>query len=96
MSFPELAKLAAAYGFPYRSLKSSGSLRQDLTEVLGQEGAVICEVFVTKKQYTQPKTASRRLADGSMFSAPLEDMYPFLDREELKKNMWIPLVDEEV
>ena len=96
LSFPELAKLASAYGFPYRSLKSSGSLRQDLTEVLGQEGAVICEVFVTKKQYTQPKTASRRLADGSMFSAPLEDMYPFLDREELKKNMWIPLVDEEV
>ncbi|MCH1981364.1 thiamine pyrophosphate-binding protein [Ruminococcus sp. OA3] len=96
LSFPRLEKLAAAYGFPYRSLKSSESLKQDLTEVLGQEGAVICEVFVTKKQYTQPKTASRRLPGGSMFSAPLEDMYPFLEREELRENMWIPLVDEGV
>lgn len=94
LSFPELEKLAAAYGFPYRKIWRSDSLRQDLAEVLGQPGAVVCEVFVTKKQYTQPKTASKRLADGSMFSAPLEDMYPFLDREELEENMWIPLVDE--
>ena len=94
LSFPDLEKLAWAYGFPYFSLRNSETLGADLERVLEQKGAVICEVFVTKKQYTQPKTASRRLPDGSMFSAPLEDMYPFLDREELKSNMIIEMIGE--
>lgn len=29
-----------------------------------------------------------------MISAPLEDMYPFLDREELEANMYIPLPEK--
>ena len=62
--------------------------------MLAEKGAAICEVFVTKYQKTEPKTASRRLEDGTMFSAPLEDMYPFLPREELEENMFIPLVEE--
>ena len=52
---------------------------------------VFCEIFVTKKQFTEPKISSRRLEDGSMVSAPLEDMYPFLPREELAQNMYIEL-----
>lgn len=94
LSFPNLEKLAWAYGISYASCKDSETLGEDVEEVLQRPGAVICEVFVTKQQYTQPKTASRRLPDGRMVSAPLEDMYPFLDREELKENMIIDLVEE--
>ena len=43
----------------------------------------------------EPKAASRKLPNGKFVSAPLEDMAPFLSREELKKNMYIPLVAEE-
>ena len=89
LSFPDLEKIAAAYGFPYASLHSSDSLEEDIEKVLHQTGPVICEVFFTKKQNTEPKTSSKRLADGRMVSAPLEDMYPFLDREEFKANMII-------
>ncbi|MGI6005899.1 MAG: thiamine pyrophosphate-binding protein [Ruminococcus sp.] len=96
LSFPDLEKLAWAYGIPYASCRSSDSLSADIEAVLKREGAVICQVFVTKQQYTQPKTASKRLPDGRMVSAPLEDMYPFLEREELKENMMIDLVDEEM
>ena len=39
----------------------------------------------------RPKTSSKKLPDGRMISAPLEDMYPFLSREELEENMYIPL-----
>ncbi|MGI6012158.1 MAG: thiamine pyrophosphate-binding protein [Ruminococcus sp.] len=94
LSFPDLEKLALAYGIPYTRCKSSRTLGEDVEEVLRQPGAVLCEVFVTKRQYTQPKTASKRLPDGRMVSAPLEDMYPFLDREELKENMIIDLVED--
>ncbi len=29
--------------------------------------------------------SSKRLVDGTMISAPIDDMYPFLDKEELEK-----------
>lgn len=95
LSFPELRKLAEAYGYPYCSCRSGKTLREDLKAALRAKPPCICEVYATKYQKTEPKTASRQLPDGTMVSATLEDMYPFLDREELKDNMYIPLEVEE-
>lgn len=91
LSFPDLSRLAPAYGFPYDCIHSSEELEEKINKTLETEGAVICEVFVTKYQKTEPKTSSKKLPDGRMISAPLEDMYPFLSREELEENMYIPL-----
>lgn len=88
LSFPDLSKLGPAYGFPYASCRNSGDLQKVIRRVLDMPGAVICEIFVTKFQKTEPKLSSRKLEDGSMVSAPLEDMYPFLPREELEENMY--------
>lgn len=90
LSFPDLACLAPAYGLAYDSCTSSETLREDLQRVLQGPKPCICQVFVTKQQKTEPKLASRQLPDGTMVSASLEDMYPFLDREEMDKNMEIP------
>ena len=89
LSFPDLGRLMPAYGFPYRAVHSSGELAEALRETLESETASVCEVFVTKYQKTEPKTSSKKLEDGRMVSAPLEDMYPFLSREELEENMFI-------
>lgn len=91
LSFPDLSRLAPAYGFPYDCIHSSEELEEKINKTLETEGTVICEVFVTKYQKTEPKTSSKKLPDGRMISAPLEDMYPFLSREELEENMYIPL-----
>lgn len=91
LSFPDLEKLIPAYGFPYRSIHTSEELQEKIKEVLDFDGAIVCEVFVTKYQKTEPKTSAKKLPDGRMVSAPLEDMYPFLSREELEENMYIPL-----
>ena len=56
----------------------------------------LVRVRVSKTQNTEPKVSSRKLADGTMVSAPLEDMSPFLSREELADNMFIPLTREEL
>lgn len=89
LSFPDLGKLIPAYGFPYYAIHETEKLLDTIEEVLKCEGAAVCEVFVTKYQKTEPKTASKKLPDGRMYSAPLEDMYPFLPREELEENMYI-------
>lgn len=92
LSFPDLYKLVPAYGFPYFCIHDAKDLAKVIHEMLECDGAAVCEVFVTKLQKTEPKTASKKLPDGRMFSAPLEDMYPFLSREELEENMYIPVL----
>ncbi len=91
LSFPDLSKLMPAFGFAYRSCGDPETLGATLKEVLASPEPTVCQIFVTKRQSTLPKTSSRKLPDGSMVSVPLEDMFPFLDREELKENMYIPL-----
>lgn len=95
LSFPSLEKLAPAYGFSYDCCRDSRQLSQVIARVLEKEGPAVCEIFVTKYQKTEPKAASRKLPDGRMVSAPLEDLAPFLPREELEENMWIPLYQAE-
>ena len=56
---------------------------------------IICEVFVDTAQSFEPKSASKKLPNGKMISAPLEDMKPFLDRKELEENMYIDLIENE-
>jgi len=60
-----------------------------IEEILTFDGAVICEVIVPEDQKIIPTVSSRVNADGTMSSRPLEDMYPFLDRDEYKKNLYI-------
>ena len=52
------------------------------------------EVFCTTTQIFEPKSATKRLEDGTLYSPPLEDLAPFLSREELKSNMYIKMWDE--
>ena len=55
----------------------------------------MCEIMVDTNQVFEPKSASKKLPDGTMVSAPLEDLKPFLDRKELEENMIIDLLDDE-
>lgn len=95
LSFPDLSKLAPAYGFSYVCCHRTEELDRVICQTLETKGPVISEIFVTKLQKTEPKLASRKLEDGTMVSSSLEDMAPFLSREELRENMYIPLLGEE-
>ena len=88
LSFPDLSRIIPAYGFSYRAVHAAEELPETLHQILEEDGASVCEVFVTKYQKTEPKTSAKKLPDGSMVSAPLEDMYPFLSKEELEENMF--------
>ena len=65
-----------------------------LDNALATDGPMLCEVLVDPEEYFQPKLSSRVLPDGRIVSSPLEDLSPFLDREELLSNMIIPIVEE--
>jgi acetolactate synthase-1/2/3 large subunit len=94
VGIPDFRKLADAYGLPYRVLRSNDGLAEGISAVLADTGPQLCEVVLDPTQPFAPKTSSRKLPDGRMISAPLEDMYPFLDRDEFRANMLIPPVEE--
>ena len=94
LSFPSLEKLAWAYGYPYASCKSNDEIDAALDKAFSTEGAFIVETFVDPTQFFEPKSSTKRLPDGTLVSPPLEDLAPFLDREELKSIMKIPMMEE--
>lgn len=93
LGFPDFEKLAYAYGIPYYSCRNDRQLADVLEKALGESGYALCEVFTSTKQPFEPKSATRRLADGTLVSPPLEDMAPFLSREELRENMIIDVIE---
>ena len=94
LGFPDFEKVAYAFGIPYRRCRASSEWPEAVEWMLGQEGYCLLEAEVTTEQAFEPKSATRRLEDGSLYSPPLEDLAPFLSREELKENMLIPLWGE--
>lgn len=88
LSFPEFRKIAESYDIPYMEILSPDDLFK-IVSVLNFEGPIICQVFVDDKQVIEPKGASRLSANGKMTSLPLENMYPFLEADEIKSIMSI-------
>lgn len=93
VSFPDTIKIAKAYGFSTSRLDSADFL-SGLRDVLSMPGPVVCDVVLDPAQGFEPRQSSRQLPDGRIMSVPLEDMFPFLDRDELAKNMLIPPWEE--
>ena len=94
LTFPDFEKLGTAFGFEVRRCASHHELKDTIHEMLMSDGPQLLEVMLDPEQPFSPKLASRQLEDGRMVSSPLEDLAPFLSREELAANMLIPLVDE--
>lgn len=89
LSFPDMEKLAAAYGYPYAAARHNGELAGAIEQTLSLDGPAICEVFVTTDQVFEPKSSAKRLPDGTIVSPPLEDLSPFLPDEEMDAMMVI-------
>ena len=94
LSFPSLEKLAWAYGYPYAACRTNSEIDATLDKAFETEGAFLAEIFVDPAQFFEPKSATKRLPDGTLVSPPLEDLAPFLDRDELKSIMKIPMIEE--
>lgn len=92
LGFPDMEKIAGVYGFPFARASRHADMRAPIDATLAHEGRAMCEVMLDLEQVFAPKLASRRLPDGRMVSSPLEDLAPFLSREELAENMIIPVV----
>jgi acetolactate synthase-1/2/3 large subunit len=91
ISFPDYVALATAYGLPAMRIEKTDFAGQ-LKQFMAIDGPALCEAMLDPAQEFEPKLTSRRLDDGTLATPALEDMAPFLSREELASNMLIPPV----
>ena len=89
VSFPDTLKIAKAYGIKAVRIRNYQELENKLDGILNFDKAVIVDVIIPRDQPIIPTVSSVVNPDGTMSSRPLEDMAPFLDREEYKKNLYI-------
>ena len=94
VSFPSIEKIVTAYGLKYFKIFDSKKLEEELEEILNYPKAAVCEVICSRNQEIVPSVASFTKEDGTLVSKPLEDMYPFLDREEFRRNMIVKPLNE--
>lgn len=88
VSFPDNQKLADLYGLKYFRIDSTYKMNKVIKKALAYRGAVLCEVVLGDYVFS-PKLSSRKELDGRMVSSPLEDLFPFLPRDEFEENMKI-------
>jgi acetolactate synthase I/II/III large subunit len=93
-SLPGIGSVARAYGLPADVILDQSNLPAEIARVLNQPGPVVCDVHVILDEVRMPRLSSFQRADGSFVSKPLEDLWPFLDREEFCANMRVPVTRE--
>jgi acetolactate synthase-1/2/3 large subunit len=93
VTFPDFVKLASAHGLRARRVEGEDFAAQ-IAEVLAGDDPCLGEVVLDRAQGFEPKLSSKKLPDGKMVTAPLEDMAPFLPRDEFKRNLLIPAWEE--
>lgn len=94
LSFPDMEKIAAAYGIPYVCTAKNNEVDSVIKKTLAIRGPALCEIFVATDQKFEPKSATKKLEDGTLISPPLEDLAPFIPRDELEKIMVVPMWED--
>jgi acetolactate synthase-1/2/3 large subunit len=94
LTLPNVRRVAGAYGVQTSLIQSPANLREQLRALLAMPGPVVCEVMTIPDEVRAPRVNSMQKADGSMVSRPLEDLWPFLDRDEFAANMIIPTLED--
>lgn len=88
VGFPDWKQTAHAFGLKYLRIDGKDGMEEVIGRMLETDGPALCEVIVDPEQEFVPKTSSRVLEDGRIVSAALEDMAPFLSREELENALF--------
>lgn len=87
VSIPDFVALAKGLKIEALAVKTVQDWESTaITQLLESDEPALIEIFVDPEQPFSPKLASRKLEDGTMVSPALDDMAPFLSREEMSIN----------
>jgi acetolactate synthase I/II/III large subunit len=85
ISFPSLKKISEAYEIPYKKIETHENVDKGIDWLLSLDSYGLCEVIQDNSQPIEPRVVSKKLPDGTMISPPIDDLAPFLSKEEYEK-----------
>ena len=91
VSFPDPEKIAYAYGIPFKRISNIEELHQNLKSIIEYNGAYLCEIMCPSDEEVYPTSATMKTEDGKLVSQPLENMSPFLSKEEFEQEMIVKI-----
>jgi acetolactate synthase-1/2/3 large subunit len=94
LTIPDLSAVGQAFKLGTYIIKDQTDLRTEVRKVLDMPGPVLCDVNVLPDEVRAPRLQSYQKPDGSFVSKPLEDLFPFLPREEFLANMIVTPLPE--
>lgn len=80
-SVPDFVAITQAYGIHTVSIRKQRDLKRKVEEVLEHDGPVVCDVNMHEWIWYEPRIFG--------WNTPIEDMFPYLPREEFRSNMYI-------
>ena len=94
MSLPDISRVTEAFGIPTNEFHLLGDLAGRLPAILEEQGPSVTQVFIPPEEIRAPSLASMQRPDGTMVSKPIEDLWPFLERDEFRSNMIVAPIEE--
>lgn len=88
VSVPQFYNIAKGFNLNATKIDEAKNLNAQIKEVLEIDGFVLCEAMLQQEYSFSPKLSSKKLDDGTMVSPSLEDMFPFISREEYQENIF--------
>lgn len=85
LPFPDFKALAVGFGLKYYRSDSESSYESEIARSCATSGPYLHEIILDLEQGFSPKLSSMKLADGTMITSELEDMAPFLGRDEMER-----------
>ncbi len=94
VSFPSFIEVARAYGIKTEKIISHKGMAAKISKVIKSKQAFLCEIKLEPDYKFSPRLSSKKMNDGRIISKPLEDMFPFLNRNEFMSNMLVSVLPE--
>ena len=94
VSFPDFELLSKAFGFPYLRCARHQDMTDAIRGTMNADGPAVCEIMIDENTIFAPKLGAKQLPDGRIVSPPLEDLSPFLPRDQFRASMIIDTIEE--
>jgi acetolactate synthase-1/2/3 large subunit len=91
VSCPDYSALGTAFNIPTFQIRTWEDFETVIPLFQSIEGPAICEVFMHPRQLFVPKLSLAIQKDGSLISPPLEDLSPFISKQQLEEAMLVDI-----
>jgi acetolactate synthase-1/2/3 large subunit len=86
LSWPDFTRIAEAFGIPWTVCPHNDVITSAMLRTIALDGPFLCLLKLSPTQIIAP-VVKTKVEDGKFVPVPIEDMWPYLPRDEFAANM---------